>query len=322
MKKVKFYYNPKSLKYEKYEEPLKNKLIRLVGFLSSAFVFAAIAIAFAYKYLDSPKEKILKQEINVLKNKYKQMDKKLEQMQVVMKDLEHKDDNIYRTIFEAEPLDNAIRNASYGGADRYGELSGYETSDMMKSSAEKIDRLKNKLVVQSKSYDELLELVKRKAEMLASIPAIQPVENKLLERVASGFGYRIHPIYKVRKMHTGMDFTAPTGTPIYVTGDGYVSEVVSNSGYGQHVIINHGFGYETLYAHMSKILVRKGQKVKRGEKIGLVGNTGLSSGPHLHYEVIKGGEKIDPANFYYNDLSTEEYEKMLELSDSHNQSFD
>lgn len=322
MKKVKFYYNPKSLKYEKYEEPLKNKLIRLVGFLSSAFVFAAIAIAFAYKYLDSPKEKILKQEINVLKNKYKQMDKKLEQMQVVMKDLEHKDDNIYRTIFEAEPLDNTIRNASYGGADRYGELSGYETSDMMKSSAEKIDRLKNKLVVQSKSYDELLELVKRKAEMLASIPAIQPVENKLLERVASGFGYRIHPIYKVRKMHTGMDFTAPTGTPIYVTGDGYVSEVVSNSGYGQHVVINHGFGYETLYAHMSKILVRKGQKVKRGEKIGLVGNTGLSSGPHLHYEVIKGGEKIDPANFYYNDLSPEEYEKMLELSDSHNQSFD
>lgn len=322
MKKVKFYYNPKSLKYEKYEEPLKNKLIRLVGFLSSAFVFAAIAIAFAYKYLDSPKEKILKQEINVLKNKYKQMDKKLEQMQVVMKDLEHKDDNIYRTIFEAEPLDNTIRNASYGGTDRYGELSGYETSDMMKSSAEKIDRLKNKLVVQSKSYDELLELVKRKAEMLASIPAIQPVENKLLERVASGFGYRIHPIYKVRKMHTGMDFTAPTGTPIYVTGDGYVSEVVSNSGYGQHVVINHGFGYETLYAHMSKILVRKGQKVKRGEKIGLVGNTGLSSGPHLHYEVIKGGEKIDPANFYYNDLSPEEYEKMLELSDSHNQSFD
>lgn len=322
MKKVKYYYNSKSLKYEKYEDSWNLKILRTLGFLSAALVFAATAVFFAYKFLDSPKEKMLKREISMLRTQYKNIDKKMDQMELVLENLAHKDDEIYRVVFEAEPLDKNIRNANYGGTDMYSELSGFSSSDYLLKTAEKLDRLKNKLVVQSKSYDQLLDLVKQKSQMLASIPAVQPIDNKQLDRIASGFGYRIHPIYKVAKLHTGLDFTAPTGTPIYVTGDGVVKEVISNGGYGLHIIINHGFGFETLYAHMSKTLVKAGQKVARGEKIGLVGNTGLSSGPHLHYEVIKNNEKIDPSNFFYNDLTPEEYEKMLELSKSHNQSFD
>jgi len=322
MKKVKYYYNPKNLKYEKYEESWNIKILRALGFLSAAMVFASSAVFFAYKFLDSPKEKMLKREISVLRSEYKKVNKKMDQMELVLENLAHKDDNIYRVVFEAEPLDKNIRNANYGGADMYSDLSGFSNSNILMETAEKLDRLKNKIVVQSKSYDHLLDLVKQKSQMLASIPAIQPIDNKQLDRIASGFGYRIHPIYKVGKMHTGLDFTAPTGTPIYVTGDGVVKEILSNGGYGLHVIVNHGFGFETLYAHMSKTLVRVGQKVSRGEKIGLVGNTGLSSGPHLHYEVIKNNDKIDPANFFYNDLTPEEYEKLLELSKSHNQSFD
>ena len=247
----------------------------------------------------------------------------MRQIEIVLDDIQQRDDNIYRTIFEADPIPKSIRKQGFGGVNRYKKFAGYSNSDIIISTTKKIDQLTKQLYLQSKSFDDIINLTKDKSKMLASIPAIQPVSNKQLSRMASGYGYRIHPIYKTRKMHAGMDFSAKTGTEIYATGDGVISKVRrSKRGYGNHVKINHGFGYETLYAHMSKYIVRKGQKVKRGEVIGYVGNTGTSVAPHLHYEVHKNKRKINPVNFYYNDLNPEEYEKMIEISLQSNQSFD
>ena len=226
-------------------------------------------------------------------------------------------------IFEADPIPSSIRKAGFGGVNRYKDIRNFSNAELVIEAAKKADKLSKQLYIQSKSFDEVIDLVKNKADMLASIPAIQPIANKDLGRVASGYGYRIHPIYKTRKFHTGMDFTAPQGTPIYATGDGKIAKVRrSRRGYGNHVIVDHGYGYQTLYAHMTKYIVYRGQKVKRGEIIGYVGSTGTSVAPHLHYEVIKNKRKINPVNYYYNDLSPEEYEKMLEISSQNNQSFD
>ena len=247
----------------------------------------------------------------------------MSKIEVVLDDIQKRDDNIYRTIFEADPIPTSIRKQGFGGINRYKELEGFSNSKIIIETSSKIDQLTKQLYLQSKSFDEIIDLTKDKLSMLASIPAIQPVSNKNLKRMASGYGYRIHPIYKTRKLHTGMDFSAKIGTEIYATGNGKISKVRrSKKGYGNYVEINHGYGYKTLYAHMSKSIVKKGQKVKRGEVIGYVGNTGTSVAPHLHYEVHKNGKKIDPVNFYYNDLSTEEYSKMLEISSQNNQSFD
>jgi murein DD-endopeptidase MepM/ murein hydrolase activator NlpD len=244
-------------------------------------------------------------------------------MDVVMGDLQERDDNIYRVIFEAEPISTDIRKAGYGGVNKYKALENYDYSGLMIETTKKLDRLAKQMYVQSKSYDELLKEVQNKNKLLASIPAIQPIANKRLRAMASGFGYRIHPIYKTSKLHTGMDFSAPVGTPIYATGDGVVVTAdAEGRGYGNHVVINHGYGYRTLYGHMSRIKARRGQTVKRGEVIGYVGNTGTSTAPHLHYEVLKNNKPINPINFYYNDLSPQEYELMLEMSSRANQSFD
>jgi murein DD-endopeptidase MepM/ murein hydrolase activator NlpD len=247
----------------------------------------------------------------------------MKQVEKVLDEIQERDDNIYRVIFEADPIPNSIRKQGFGGINRYEKLLGLSNSELMINTSKKIDQLTKQLYLQSKSFDEVIDLAKNKSNMLASIPAIQPVANKDLKRMASGYGYRIHPIYKTRKMHYGMDFSAKTGTEIYATGDGVVSKIKrSKRGYGNYVKINHGFGYETLYAHMSKYIVKKGQRVKRGEVIGYVGNSGISTAPHLHYEVRKDNKKINPMNFYYNDLSPEEYEKMLEISLQSNQSLD
>ena len=241
----------------------------------------------------------------------------------MLKDIQERDNTIYRVIFEAEPIPVSIREAGYGGVDRYNKLRDYYNADLIVDVTKKVDQLSKQLYVQSKSYDEVWQLVKNKANMLSSIPAIQPVSNKDMTRVASGYGWRIHPIYKTEKLHTGMDFTAPVGTEIYATGNGTVVKVEKDGrGYGNNVIINHGYGYQTLYGHMSKFSVRPGQKVKRGDLIGSVGNTGTSTGPHLHYEVHKNGNPVNPVNFYYNDLSPEEYAKMLEISSQAGQAFD
>jgi murein DD-endopeptidase MepM/ murein hydrolase activator NlpD len=253
---------------------------------------------------------------------YSVLGQKLDHIEKVLKGLQDRDDNIYRVIFEAEPIPSSIREAGFGGANKYKALEFFENAILMKSTAERLDKLSKQMYIQSKSYDDINSMIKSKSEMLSSIPAIQPIKNKGLNQIASGFGYRIHPIYKTTRLHTGIDFTASIGTDIYCTGDGIVTDLDYGSGYGHNVIIDHGFGYKTIYAHMSKIHVKKGQRVKRGDVLGEVGNSGLSTAPHLHYEVLKSGQKVDPIHYFYSDLTPEEYTTVIELATRHNQSFD
>lgn len=323
MAKVKYYYDTKTLSYKRIELSVANKIKKILYFLFGSALIGVFMVVIFLQFFDSPKEKILNREIQQLSIQYKIIQNKLEKAEIVLDDLQKRDDNIYRLIFEADPIPKSIRKAGYGGVNRYQNLTGFNNSELVISTSKKIDQVTKQLYIQSKSFDEIIDLAKNKTTMLASIPAIQPVSNKDLSRMASGFGNRIHPIYKTKKFHAGMDFSAKTGTPIYATGDGEISKVKrSRKGYGNHVVINHGFGYKTLYAHMSKYIVKKRQKVKRGDIIGYVGNTGTSVAPHLHYEVHKDGKKINPVNFYYNDLTPEQFEKMLLISSQSNQSFD
>lgn len=323
MAKAKYRYNPGTLTYEREETSLKVKILRVSTFLMSSFIIAiGIFLIFTY-VIDSPREKELIRELDQMKFQYAVLSQRMNEVNKVVENIADRDDNIYRVIFEAEPIPTNVRLAGFGGSDRYNGLQGFENSDLVIRTTIRLDQLSKQVYIQSKSLDDVYKMAREKEKMLASIPAIMPVADKDLTRVASGYGMRIHPIFKVRKMHTGMDFTAPTGTEIYATGDGVVEEVMAeHHGYGKHVVIRHGYGYQTLYAHMIRFNVRPGQKIKRGDVIGYVGSTGTSSGPHLHYEVIKNGEKINPANFYSNDLSPEEYELMLEISSTSNQSFD
>ena len=323
MSKIKYYYDTKTLSYKPIESSTVDKFKNFIVYFTSSAILAFFILLIFFQYFDSPKEKRLKGEINNLLSQYEIINSDLKKIEIVLDDIQTRDDNIYRTIFEADPIPTSIRKQGFGGVNRYKKLSGFSNSDLIINTTKKVDQLTKQLYLQSKSFDEIIELAKNKSKMLASIPAIQPVANKDLKRMTSGYGYRIHPIYKTRKMHYGMDYSAKVGTEIYATGDGIISKVKrSKRGYGNYVKINHGFGYETLYAHMSKYIVKKGQKVKRGEVIGYVGNSGISTAPHLHYEVRKDNKKINPVNFYFNDLTPEEYEKMLELASQPNQSFD
>ena len=323
MTKVKYYYDKKSLSYKEINLTFKQKIRNLFVYILSAIIITSLSFFVFYSFFDSPKEKKLKSEINFLTSNYQKFESKLLEIETVLDDIQKRDDNIYREIFEANPIPTEIRKAGFGGVNKYKYLEGFSNTELLKELDNKFDILKKQLYVQSKSFDQIIELTKDKNKMLSSIPAIQPLSNKDLSRMASGFGYRIDPIYKTRKFHAGMDFSAKTGTPIYATGDGKVFKVSkSKRGYGNHVVIDHGFGYKTLYAHMSKTAVKRNQKVSRGDVIGFVGNTGKSVAPHLHYEVHKDGKKINPVNFYYNDLNAEEYERMIEISSQSNQSFD
>ena len=323
MTKVKYYYDKKSLSYKEINLTLKQKIQNLLVYILSASIITSLSFFIFYSFFDSPKEKKLKSEINFLTSNYQKFESKLLDPETVLDDIQKRDDNIYREIFEANPIPTEIRKAGFGGVNKYKYLEGFSNTELLKELDNKFDVLKKQLYVQSKSFDQIIELTKDKNKMLSSIPAIQPLSNKDLSRMASGFGYRIDPIYKTRKFHAGMDFSAKTGTPIYATGDGKVFKVSkSKRGYGNHVVIDHGYGYKTLYAHMSKTAVKRNQKVSRGDVIGFVGNTGKSVAPHLHYEVHKDGKKINPVNFYYNDLNAEEYERMIEISSQSNQSFD
>ncbi len=323
MSKVKYRYNSTSLSYDKIEVTLKDRILKTLSFLGAGLVIGVIIYGVTYTYIDSPKEKQLKQENAQMEAQYSLLNKKLEQITNVLEDIQHRDDNIYRVIFEAEPIPSEIRTAGFGGVNRYKEIEGFSNSELIIETSKKIDKLSKQLYIQSKSFDDVFKMAKKKEEMLAAIPAIQPVQNEDLTRMASGYGYRMHPILKYRKFHAGMDFTAPRGTPIYATGKGKIIQADSKaSGYGRHVRIDHGYGYVTLYAHMNKIAVKTGQKINRGDIIGYVGNTGLSAGPHCHYEVRKNGEPVNPVNFYFNDLTAEEYDKMLELSNTPLQSLD
>jgi len=291
--------------------------------VATGTVFATITIFIAYNYFDSPKEKQLQREISELTLQYELLNSRMGQITEVLGDIQERDNNVYRTIFEAEPIPASIRQAGFGGVDRYKKLHGFNNSSLMVETSKRLDMISKQLYIQSKSFDEVAVLVKGKAQLLASIPAIQPISNEDLRHQPSGFGWRTHPIYKTAEFHPGMDFAAPQGTEIYSTGDGTIERADALAqGYGNHIVINHGYGYKTLYGHMSKMAVRAGQVVKRGQLIGYVGSTGLSTAPHVHYEVIKAGEKMNPINYYYNDLTPEQYQKLIELSSQSSQSFD
>ena len=323
MSKVKYRFNTKSLTYEKAKVTSKEVILRVLSYLATGTVFAVITIFLANKFLPSPIQKKQNRELEVVKLQYDLLNKKMKQVQTVLNDLQDRDDNIYRVIFESEPIPSSIRNAGFGGSDRYKDLEGYSNTQLMQETTERLDRITKQLYIQSKSFDEVVKMAKGKEKLIASIPAIMPLNNKNLKHLPSGYGWRTHPIYKTQEFHPGMDFTAEQGTPIYATGDGVVELADANAqGYGNHVVINHGFGYQTLYGHMSRMATTPGKKVKRGDLIGYVGSTGLSTGPHVHYEVIKNGEKVNPINFYYNDLSPQEYQLMLELASKSTQSYD
>ncbi|MEQ8361074.1 MAG: peptidoglycan DD-metalloendopeptidase family protein [Cytophagales bacterium] len=323
MARIKYYYDTESCKYERIKVSKGDIFINFLGFLFLGVIIAVGLLFVYFTNFDSPKEALLKKENKELLLKYDLLSKELNQVENILTALQDRDDDIYRTIFEANPIPESVREAGVGGANKYQALmeEDLEQETLILSTFQKIDKIKKKMYIQSKSYDEILKMANDKAKMLASIPAIQPISNKELKRLASGYGMRIHPIYKVRKMHTGVDFSAERGTPIYATGDGIVRRATySLGGYGRQVEINHGYGYVTKYAHMSKFIVKKGQKVKRGEIIGYVGSTGTSVAPHLHYEVIRNKKKVNPVHYFFNDLSAEEYEEILKLSSVENQS--
>jgi murein DD-endopeptidase MepM/ murein hydrolase activator NlpD len=323
MKKIKYYYNTNSLRYEKLVIPLRVKLLRILGFLAGALVTALIIVAIAFQVIDSPKEMLMRQENNRIKEDYRLLNARVRTMQQQMAELEKRDNHVYREIFEANPIPDSARAKSLEKQQEVQLAESMEDNELAYSIAATMDRMMNRIAFQKKSYEEIEAMIRNKEKMLAATPAIQPVSNKDLSRIASGFGYRIDPVYKTVKMHAGLDFAAPQGTPIYATADGVV-RLAGNTGngYGNHVIINHGYGYETLYGHQYRIKAKVGQKVKRGELIGWVGSTGKSTGPHLHYEVHKNKRHIDPIYFFYNDLTPEQFDRIVKMAASGNQSFD
>ena len=327
MRKEKFIYNTSTLRYEKVEVSLKERILKAVGFSCAIIVSGFLFTLLVWKLFPSPQEKLLLAEIDALKSRYEVLNEDFNNMSNALTTLYDRDKNIHRMVLEMDPIDDGVWNGGVGGAERYADLKEFSNSgELMAESFSKVDKLKRQLVQQSKSLDAIEGAAKQKEEMLASIPSIKPVRaDKLARRVKllSGFGYRLHPIYKVRRMHSGIDFTAPKGTPIQATGDGVVERVEKRStGYGHNIIINHGYGYKTLYGHMSRFDVKKGDKVKKGQQIGLVGNTGASTAPHCHYEVIYKGKKVNPINYVMDGLSPKEYAELVKLAETANQSFD
>jgi len=324
MSKVKYKFNKKSLTFDRVQTTVRKRLLYFFSHLSTGVVFAAAVLLVAYNFVDSPKEKAQKREIDEMKLQYQILNDQLDKVTKILADLQDRDDNIYRVIFEAEPIPNAIRSAGIGGIDRYEALKGYTNSELIIETGKKLDRILGKLYVQSKSFDEVFEMAKNKERMLVSIPAIQPVANQDLKRIGSYFGPRMDPFYKVKKFHEGMDFSASVGTEIYATGNGTVISAGRDvqGGYGNQIRIDHGYSYQTVYAHLSRIFVRPGQKVLRGQIIGYVGNTGKSTSPHLHYEVRKNGAPVNPIYFFFNDITPEQFRMMLELSSRPSQAMD
>ncbi|WP_100615048.1 M23 family metallopeptidase [Confluentibacter citreus] len=323
MSKVKYYYDSESLSYKKIERKKGTTFTYAFVFTLAAALFGFIFVFLASQFVESPKERALKRELQNAQLQFELLNKKMEKTELVLANIANRDNNIYRVYFEANPIPEEQRTAGFGGVNRYQSLEGFDNSKLIIESNKRLDIIQKQLVVQSKSLDEIAKLAEDKEKLLAAIPAIQPVSNQDLTRMASGYGFRSDPFTKVRKMHWGMDFTAPKGSPIYASGDGIVERADNTaSGYGNHIRIDHGYGYVSLYAHLFKYNVRKNQKVKRGDIIGFVGSTGRSEAPHLHYEIFKDGERIDPINFYYGSLTAEEFNEMLEHASLENQSLD
>lgn len=323
MAKHKYKFNPESLSFDRIRHGVKSILIRALGLLLGSIVVAVVLNFLFGLFFDSPKEKALKREIAQMTLQYDMIHREMGNLEKVIDHLQETDDNLYRTIFGAEPVQSTQRQVGIGGINRYNELEGFNNSKIIVETSKKLDLIRKKVYVQSKSFDELIILARKKEDMLRSIPAIIPISTKDLTRIASGFGLRIHPVYKISKFHAGMDFTAPLGTDVYASGDGTVEEVSSTKrGMGNSITINHGFGYSSVYAHLDSFNVRPGQKVHRGDIIGYVGNTGMSVAPHLHYEIKLNGVNVDPVNYFFNDLSPAEYESMIEIASKTGQSFD
>lgn len=323
MKKIKYFYNTHTLRYEKLVTPFRVKLLRIFGFLAAAIVTSIIISYFAFQFVGSPAEKMLKAQNDNLADSYQELSTRVKTIQEQMSELEKRDNEVYRSIFEAKPIPDSARAIALEHQQEIAKVEGMRGFTLINSIYKSIENLNARIASQQRSYKELTSLLNNKEKLLAATPAIQPVSNKELNRIASGFGYRIDPIYKTVKLHAGLDFSAPQGTPIYATADGVV-EIAGNTanGYGNHVVINHGYGYETLYGHMVRVKTRRGERVKRGDLIGYVGNTGKSTGPHCHYEVRKNGQKLDPVYFFYNDLTPQQFDQLLKRAASSNQSFD
>lgn len=327
MARIKYYYDTETCRYERVKTSNVDIVINALGLLFVCMVFGAVFALLYTVYFPSERELSLMKENQELVEHYDRLNKEVLETQAMLAYLQERDDDIYRVIFEQDPIPSQIRDMGIGGINRYSDLLELDLNqeELIIKTRQKIDKLKRKMYVQTKSYDDLATLAKEKNEMLASIPAIQPISNQDLKRFASGFGMRIHPIYKVMKMHTGVDFSAPTGTPVFSTGNGKIVKIErsnSNRGYGNSILVDHGHNYITRYAHLSKIDVRVGQKVKRGQVIGEVGNTGGSVAPHLHYEIEYKDKKVNPVNFFYSDLSPSEYEEIIRQASLENQSFD
>lgn len=325
MPKTKYYYDSETLSFKKIKTP-KGRRIRMIALFllgSMLFGFLMVVVMFNFQFMYTPRELEQKREIKEYQTQYAILNKKMEQMQKILEHIAERDNHLYRNYFEISPISDEQRKSGFGGVNKYEYLEKYNNSKLLISTAQRLDVIQKQLAIQSQSLDEITAMAKEKEKLLASIPAIQPIENKHLIRMASGYGWRKDPFTKARKFHYGMDFTAPTGTPIYASGDGVVVRADNKSaGYGEHIRIDHGFGYESLYAHLSKYNVRVGQKVQRGQLIGYVGSTGRSEAPHLHYEIRKDGQHLNPINFYYGSLTPEEYAEMLRQSTQENQSLD
>ena len=326
MARKKYKFNPDTLNYESIGLTWKEKALKAGTYLSSSLALALVFVLIFLNFYETPKTKRLKRENKQLLTQFELMSKDLDKVEQVLSELQQRDDNIYRVIFEADPIPSSVRNAGFGGVNKYSHLENLSDADLIIETANKLDVISKQAYIQSKSYDDVLKMALNKEKMLACLPAIQPITNKDLKRTSSGWGYRMHPIYKVKKMHWGQDFSAPIGTPIYATGDGVVEEVKgsknSRAGFGLSIKIDHGYGYETLYGHLSGFNVKRGQKVKRGDVIGYVGNSGGSTAPHLHYEVHKDGRKVNPMYYMFQDLTPQEYDKMIAISSNIGQSLD
>jgi|TARA_A200000159_G_scaffold158668_1_gene176245 murein DD-endopeptidase MepM/ murein hydrolase activator NlpD len=325
MSKVKYYYDPDTLSYRPIEFTNKKRISDVVLFILASFVFglSSLLTILNSDWINTPAEISQKRALENYELQFEILSKKLNQIEAVVENIEERDNNIYRVYFEASPIPEEQRRAGFGGVNRYKNLEGYDNSDLIINTTKRLDVLSKQTVVQSRSLDEIERLAANKAELIEAIPSIQPIKNQDLTRMASGYGYRTDPFTKKRRFHYGMDFSARKGTPIYATGNGVVKRADNrSSGYGKHIRIEHGFGYVSLYAHLSKYNVRRGQRVKRGDIIGYVGNTGRSVGPHLHYEIFKDKKKINPLNFYYGNLSQKEFDALLTQSRLENQSMD
>ena len=323
MAKVKYYYDSDTLSYRKIELRKRDKFKRMLGFFLSSILMGLLLMFITFQFIESPKEKAQKRELENMELSYGLLNKKMSQVEKVLEGIQHRDNEIYRLYFETNPIPEEQRKAGFGGVNRYKSLEGFENSDMIIDVSKNMDILSKQLYIQSKSLDEIINLAEDKEKLLAGIPAIQPIRKEDLSRMASGYGWRSDPFTKARKKHNGMDFTAPTGTPIYATGNGKIKSADNTaSGFGEHIEIDHGYGYKTIYAHLSKYNVKRGQYVNRGDLIGFVGNTGRSVGPHLHYEVHKNGKPINPINFYYGNLTPEEFKEMLKTASQEGQSYD